>query len=59
MSPLLTFFVLQVFRFLGSEVHAYLPAYHTITIFHLRDLVANKRRIIKCDDVKYINIPFF
>ena len=30
-----------------------------MTIFHLRDLVANKRTIIKCDDVKYINIPYF
>ena len=42
-----------------AECRAYLPAYHTVTIFHLRDLVGNKRRIIKCDDVKYINIPFF
>ena len=42
-----------------SEVRAYLAPYHTVTIFHLRDLVANKRKIIKCDDVKYINIPYF
>ena len=30
-----------------------------MTIFHLRDLAACKRQIIKCDDVKYINIPYF
>ena len=44
---------------MANDVMAYLPNYNTVTIFHLRDLVANKRRIIKCDDVKYINIPYF
>ena len=44
---------------MSAEVRAYLPPYHTVTIFHLRDLVANKRQIINCDDVKFINVPYF
>ena len=49
----------QVYRFLTAEVHAYFPPYDTVTIYHCRDVVANKRKLIKCDDVKYINIPYF
>ena len=40
-------------------MHAYLPSYNTVTIFHLRDLVGNKRKLIKCTEVKYINIPYY
>ena len=32
---------------------------HTVTIYHLKDLVGNNRRIIKCADVKYIAMPYF
>ena len=30
-----------------------------MTIFHCRDIVANKRRMVKCDDVKHINVPYY
>ena len=36
---------------------AFLPSYNTCTIWHLRDLVARKRRLIKCKDVKHIIVP--
>jgi len=44
---------------MSAEVRAYVPPYHTVTVFHLRDLAENKRTIINCDDVKYINIPYY
>ena len=49
----------EVWRFLSTECKAYLPTYETVTIFHLRDLAANKRKIINCDDIKHINVPHF
>ena len=49
----------QVYRFLCSSVRAYLPSYDTVTLYFLRDLVSAKRRIIKCEDVKVIQIPQF
>ena len=50
---------LQVYRFLSAECKAYLPTYNTVTIFHLRDIMSGKRTLIKCDEVKYINIPYY
>jgi len=44
---------------MSAEVRAYVPPYHTVTIFHLRDLAEGKRTIINCDNVKYINIPYY
>ena len=49
----------EVYRFLSSEARIYLPSYETVTIFHMRDLVADRRRLIKLDDVKVINVPYF
>ena len=48
-----------MYRFLSSEVRAYLPSYETVTIWHLRDLAMGVKRIISCDDVKVIAIPQF
>ena len=31
---------IEVYRFLTAEVHAYLPSYDTVTVWHLRDLVS-------------------
>ena len=36
-----------------------MPDYQTVTVWHLRDLCASKRRIIKCDDVKVIQLPHY
>ena len=49
----------EVYRFLSSEVNAYLPQYDSVTVWHMRDLVANRRRRIKCADIKHINVPQF
>ena len=47
----------EVWRFLACDVGAFLPSYNTVTIWHLRDIVAKKRRLIKCKDVNYIIVP--
>ena len=51
--------VLQVFRFLASDCNCYLSSFDTMTVWHLRDIVANKRTRIKCDNVKVIQLPHF
>jgi hypothetical protein len=55
----LTYFILEVYRFLSSEVRAYLPSYETVTVWHLRDLAMGVKNIIKCDDIKVIDVPQF
>ena len=52
-------FSVEVYRFLASEVKAYLPSYETVTVWHLRDLAMGVKRIIYCDAVKFINVPQF
>ena len=48
---------MEVYRFLNVEVRAYLSSYHTMTVWHLRDLANGKRKIIKCEKVKVLPIP--
>lgn len=49
----------EVYRFLSSEAAIYLSSIETLSIYHLRDLVANKRKRIRCKEVKFISIPQF
>ena len=56
---MLTDFLLQIYRFLTSEVRVFLPAFETVTIFHLRDLASGRRRIVKCEDVKVFQAPHY
>ena len=49
----------EVYRFLTHDCGAYLSSYETMSIFHMRDLVANKRRMIKSANVKHVIIPQF
>ena len=51
--------LLEVHRFLSSEVRAYLPSYETVTVWHLRDLAMGVKQIINCDNVKVIDVPQF
>ena len=36
----------EVYRFLSSEVKAYLSSYETMTVYHLRDLFSGTKKII-------------
>ena len=47
----------EVYRFLASEVKAYLGEYDTMTIWHLRDIESGERRMLLAKDVKHISIP--
>jgi len=49
----------EVYRFLSHDCGAYLSSYDTMTVWHMRDLVGNKRRLIKCKDVRTIQVPQF
>jgi len=44
---------------LSAEVGAFLSSFETMTIWHLRDLVSGIRTMIKCTDVKVIQLPNF
>ena len=57
MSSIIILCFLQVYRFLGTEVGIYLPPIETVTVWHLRDLAANNRKMIKCEQVKVIQVP--
>jgi len=48
-----------VYRFLSSDVRAYLPSYESVTVWFLRDLCSGKRKIVKCDAVKVIQLPHY
>ena len=49
----------ECFRFLATEVGAYLDAYNTMSIFHLRDIISGNRVLIKSKDIKHIHVPQF
>ena len=49
----------EVWRFFITDAGVYLPSYETVTIWYMRDLIAGKRKMIKTDQVKTINVPFF
>jgi hypothetical protein len=49
----------EVFRLLSFEVGAYLPPYDAVTVWHLRDLASGKRKLIKANAVKTIQVPHF
>ena len=47
----------EVYHFLTHEVGAYLSAYDTLTVWHMRDLVSGKRKRIQGKEVKHLNVP--
>ena len=44
---------------MATEIGTYLPSYQNVTVFHLRDLLMNKKKKIKNVDVKVIHVPHF
>ena len=47
----------EVYHFLSHEVGAYLSSYDTMTIWHLRDLMSGKCRLIMGKDIMQISVP--
>ena len=49
----------EVYRFVASECGGYLPDYDNVTVWHLRDLVAGRRTLIKAQNIKHLHVPHF
>ena len=49
----------EIYRFLTHDCGSYLPKYESISIYHMADLAAGRRKRIKERDVKVITIPHF
>jgi hypothetical protein len=47
----------EVYSFLTVDCKAYEPPQGTVTIWHLRDQAAGKKRWIKGDDIKHLVVP--
>ena len=50
---------MEVYRFLSFDVGAYLPGFDDVTCWHLRDIAQGKRKYVKADKVKTIQVPHF
>ena len=48
-----------VYRFLASEVKAYLPSIDCVTIFFLKDITSGEKKFIKSDFAKHLSVPHF
>ena len=48
-----------MYRFLSTDCGAYLPGYSHCTIWHLKDLVGNQRRLVLSGDVSHVTLPLF
>ena len=49
----------EVYRFLATEVNAYLPPFENVTVWHLRDIQSGTKKRISSDQAKHINVPQF
>ena len=49
----------EVYRFLAFDVGAYLPGFSDVTCWHLRDLAQGKKKFVKADKVRTIQVPHF
>ena len=49
----------EAYRFVASEVGAFLDSYETMTIWHIRDLCSGKRRMILAKDAKHYFVPHY
>ena len=49
----------EVYRFLANDVRAYVPSYETVTVWHLRDIASGARQLIKCTDMKVMQLPHY
>ena len=48
-----------MYRFLSTEVGAFLPPFENVTVWHLRDIQSGAKKRIKSDQARHINVPMF
>ena len=46
----------EVYRFLTAEVKAYLDEYDSMTVWHMKDLIAGDKKVIYAENVKFISV---
>lgn len=46
-----------MYHFLTYECGCYLPPYDNVTIFHMRDLAAGLKKIVKGQSIHHISVP--
>ena len=51
--------LVEVFTFLTVDVKAYLPAFHTVTTYFLKDLISGKKNFVPMDQVTHVHVPFY
>ena len=47
----------EVYHFASHECGIYVPHYDLVTIWHLRDIVAGRRKKIFGKNVKFLSVP--
>ena len=48
-----------MYRFLSTEIGAFLPPFENVTVWHLRDIQSGAKKRIKSDQARHINVPIF
>ena len=46
-----------MYHFITHDCGIYLPAYDTVAVWHLRDLVSGKRLRVSAKQIKHLNVP--
>ena len=49
----------EVYKFLTHDCRSYLPEYEAVTIYHMADLAAGRRKRIHQDDMGHITVPHY
>ena len=47
----------ECYNIVAHEYGAYLPHIDCVTVWHLRDLAAGKKKTIRCTEIKHLTIP--
>ena len=50
---------IECYRMVAHENGSYLPHIDCVTIWHLRDLAAGRKKMIKDTEIKHLSIPQF
>ena len=49
----------EIFTFIAIDCKGYLPAFNTVTIYFLKDLIEGKRKFVPMDRVNHIHVPAY
>ena len=49
----------EIYTFIAIDCKGYLPAFNTITIYFLKDLIEGKRKFVPMERVNHIHVPAY